>query len=53
MFTGARKQREMDWQMVAGYFTVKSTDIFAVQWHKLAWSEINGVFDQAFANPTG
>ena len=31
MFTGARKkkqQREMDWQLVASYFTVKSTDIF-------------------------
>ena len=23
-------QREMDWQLVANYFTVKSTDIFAV-----------------------
>ena len=28
MFTGARKKREMDWQLVATYFTVKSTDIF-------------------------
>ena len=26
MFTGAR----MDWQLVASYFTVKSTDFFAV-----------------------
>ena len=23
-----QKKREMDWQMVASYFTVKSTDIF-------------------------
>ena len=23
-----RKNREMDWQLVASYFTVKSTDIF-------------------------
>ena len=30
MFTGARKKREMDWQLVASYFTVKATDIFAV-----------------------
>ena len=38
MFTGARekkkkkkkKKREMDWQLVASYFTVKSTDTFAV-----------------------
>ena len=33
MFTGARrkkKKREMDWQLVACYFTVKSTDIFAM-----------------------
>ena len=28
MFTGDRKKREMDWQLVGGYFTVKSTDIF-------------------------
>ena len=29
MFTGARKnKRGMDWQLVASYFTVKSTDIF-------------------------
>ena len=37
MFTGARKKtkkkkkqkkREMDWQLVASYFIVKSTDIF-------------------------
>ena len=30
MFTGARKKnkREMDWQLVASYFTLKSTDIF-------------------------
>ena len=29
MFTGAcKKKREMDWQLVARYFTVKSTDIF-------------------------
>ena len=28
-FTGARKEkREMDWQLVASYFIVKSTDIF-------------------------
>ena len=27
-FTGACKKREMDWQLVASYFTVKSTDIF-------------------------
>ena len=25
-----KKKREMDWQLVASYFTVKSTDIFAV-----------------------
>ena len=31
MFTGARKKWEMYWQLVAIYFTVKSTDIFAVQ----------------------
>ena len=31
MFTGARKKkREMDWQLVASYYTVKSIDIFAV-----------------------
>ena len=30
MFTGAyKKKREMDWQLVASYFTVKSTDIFS------------------------
>ena len=28
MFTGARKKREMDWQLVASYFTAKSTDTF-------------------------
>ena len=28
MFTGARKKREMDWQLVASYFTVKSKDMF-------------------------
>ena len=29
MFTDTRKKiREMDWQLVASYFTVKSTDIF-------------------------
>ena len=29
MFTGAReKKREMDWQLVASYFTVKFTDYF-------------------------
>ena len=28
MFTGDRKKREMDWQLFAGYFTVKSTNIF-------------------------
>ena len=29
MFTGAcKKEREMDWQLVASYFTVKSTEIF-------------------------
>ena len=28
MFTGARKKWKMDWQLVASYFTVKSTDIF-------------------------
>ena len=30
MFTGACKKQEMDWQLFASYFTVKSTDIFAV-----------------------
>ena len=29
MFTGTcEKQREMDWQLLASYFTVKSTDNF-------------------------
>ena len=28
MFMGARKKWEMDWQLVASYFTVKSKDIF-------------------------
>ena len=29
MFTGpGKKNREMDWQLVSSYFTVKSTDIF-------------------------
>ena len=25
-----KKKRELDWELVASYFTVKSTDIFAV-----------------------
>ena len=28
MFTGTSKKGEMDWQLIASYFTVKSTDIF-------------------------
>ena len=45
MFTGARKKkREMDWQLVASYFTVKSTDIFAVcdSWLKMPTQILQG-----------
>ena len=28
MSTGARKKREMDWKLVASFFTVTSMDIF-------------------------
>ena len=45
MFTGARKKnekrkQEMDWQLVASYFKVKSADVFAVY---LAESKITSV----------
>ena len=39
MFTGTRKKREMDWQLIASYFTVKSTDIFCSALGR--WQEIN------------
>ena len=40
MFTGAsEKLREKDWQLVASYFTVKSTDIFC---SVVAFVKLNG-----------
>ena len=39
MFTGAskkkKKKREMDWQLVASYFTVKSMEIFCRRHYKV------------------
>ena len=43
MFTGAcKKYREIDWQLVASYFTVKSTNIFySVKLTETGWAYLD------------
>ena len=36
-----KKKREMDWQLVASYFTVKSTDIFYSVWNHLSLDTVD------------